>query len=308
MKQQTIKKDINCFGVGLHSGETVSLNLYPADEDTGIVFLHTGENGTRRLDLSPYMVTSTDLATTIGHGEISISTVEHLLAAISGLGIDNLYIEVQGNELPIMDGSAASFVFLLRSAGMRRQRKPKNILCFDRSLVFKEDQRWIKVEPYQGFRIEYSIDFEHPMIGQQTCLFEYDPQEFMQSLSKARTFGFLSDVEKLQSLGFALGGSLENAVVLDEYGIVNPDGLRYPDELVRHKVLDFMGDMALMGANLWGSFEVHCSGHAFNNAFLRFLERNKDDYLRWVDFDGHEESPEKVPQPEGVEQPEPAWA
>lgn len=287
MKQQTIKKEIKCSGVGLHSGQRVSLCLRPADEDAGIIFLHKGPKGQRRLDLSPHNVSSTELATTIGRNGVRIATVEHLLAAINGLGIDNIYIEVEGTELPIMDGSAASFVFLIRSAGIRKQRKVRQVLAFKKSLMFKEGKRFIKVTPYQGMRIRYTIEFDHPMIGEQSFLFEHDPQQFIRSLSKARTFGFLRDVEKLQTMGLALGGSLDNAVVLDDYGVINPGGMRFSDELVRHKVLDFIGDMTLMGVSLWGSFEVYCSGHAFNNSFFRFLHSQRQDYLYPVDFGSH---------------------
>ncbi len=307
MRQQTIKKDVKCSGVGLHSGERVNLHMRPAEEDAGLVFLHKGPGGSKRLVPSPHSVKSTELATTIGNGDVSISTVEHLLAAVSGLGIDNLYIEVEGDELPIMDGSAASFVFLLRTAGLRRQRLPRRVLGLSRPLVYKNGQRWIKAEPYNGLKIKYTIDFSHPLVGSQSYQFEQNTQHFIRSLAKARTFGFLQDVEKLQSQGLALGGTLNNAVVLDEYGIVNPDGLRYSDELVRHKILDFMGDMSLMGTSLWGSFEVHCSGHSFNNSFLRFLDENRDDYLHRVDFNGQEVT---VPEyePRGAYQPQPAWA
>ncbi len=306
MRQQTIKKDIRCFGIGLHGGERVCLHLRPAAEDTGLVFVHKGVDGSRRFNLSPHQVISTELATTIGNSEASISTVEHLLAAVFGLGIDNLYIEVHGDELPIMDGSAATFVFLLRSVGFRRQRLPKRILSFNRHVEYKSGERWIKVKPYKGLKINYTIDFAHPMVGRQSFSFEHDPQQFIRSLAKARTFGFLQDVEKLQSMGLALGGTLNNAVVLDEYGVINPDGLRFSDELVRHKILDFMGDMALMGTPVWGAFDVHCSGHAFNNSFLRFLDKNKDDYLSWVEFDnqGHMLNvpvPERLPQTEPVQ-------
>lgn len=300
MKQQTIKKEIKCTGIGLHSGHNVSISLRPAAEDAGIVFVHKGSSGQHRLELSPHNVTSTELATTIGINGTRIATVEHLLAALSGLGIDNIYIEVEGSELPILDGSAASFVFLLNSAGIRKQRKNRRVLAFKKPLMFKEDTRWIRVTPYEGMRIKYTINFDHPMIGQQSFFFEHNCQHFIKSVAKARTFGFLRDVEKLQSMGLALGGSLDNAVVLDEYGVINPGGMRFSDELVRHKILDFMGDMTLMGASLWGSFEVHCSGHAFNNSFLRFLNKNKEDYLQPVDFGAgllEQEQPafEKVP-------------
>lgn len=305
MKQQTIKKEIKCSGIGLHSGKKVSLNLRPADEDAGIILVHKSEKGQRRLDLNPHNVTSTELATTIGQNGVRIATVEHLLAAVNGLGIDNIYIEVEGTELPIMDGSAASFVFLIRSAGIRKQRKFRHVLAFKKPVMFKEDRRFIRVTPYKGLRIRYTVDFDHPMIGEQSLLFEHDPQQFIRSLAKARTFGFLRDVEKLQEMGLALGGSLDNAVVLDEYGVINPGGMRFNDELVRHKVLDFMGDMTLMGTILWGSFDVHCSGHAFNNSFFRFLDSNRDDYLHPVDFGSHElghpvSEVERVPRTEPV--------
>lgn len=284
MKQQTIKKEIKCSGIGLHTGQKVSLCLSPAEEDTGIVFVHKGADGQHRLELSPHNVISTDLATTLGANGTHVSTVEHLLAALNGLGIDNIYIEVEGTELPIMDGSAASFVFLIHSVGIRKQRQARQIFTFKKPVLFKEDGRWIRVTPYEGMRIRYTIDFDHPMIGQQSFCFEHDPARFIKSLSKARTFGFLRDVENLQSMGLALGGSLDNAVVLDEYGVINPGGMRFSDELVRHKVLDFLGDMTMMGVGLWGSFEVHCSGHAFNNSFLRFLDKHRQDYLQQVDF------------------------
>ncbi len=287
MKQQTIKKEIRCSGIGLHSGQRVSLSLRPADEDVGIIFVHKGPNGQHRLDLSPLNVTSTELATTIGRNGVGISTVEHLLAAVSGLGIDNIYIEVDGTELPIMDGSAASFVFLIRSAGIRKQRKSRRVMAFKKPLLFKEDKRWIRVTPYEGMRIKYTIEFDHPMVGKQSFLFVHDPQQFVRSLAKARTFGFLRDVEKLQSMGLALGGSLENAVVLDDYAVINPGGMRFSDEMVRHKILDFIGDMTLMGVSLWGSFEVYCSGHAFNNSFFRFLYDQREDYLHPVHFHTH---------------------
>ncbi|MFP4236118.1 MAG: UDP-3-O-acyl-N-acetylglucosamine deacetylase [Desulfonatronovibrio sp.] len=307
MKQQTIKKEIKCSGIGLHTGQKVSLCLRPAEEDTGIVFVHKGAQGQHRLELSPHIVTSTDLATTIGTNGTRISTVEHLLAALNGLGIDNIYIEVEGTELPIMDGSAASFVFLIHSAGIRKQRRARQVLAFKKPLTFKEDGRWIRVTPYEGMKISYTIDFDHPMIGRQSLSFEHDSGQFIKTLSKARTFGFLRDVENLQSMGLALGGSLDNAVVLDEYGVINPGGMRFSDELVRHKVLDFIGDMTMMGAGLWGSFEVHCSGHAFNNSFLRFLDKHREDYLQPVNFESY--SPGyALPEPETAPCTEPAMA
>ncbi|MFO7727630.1 MAG: UDP-3-O-acyl-N-acetylglucosamine deacetylase [Desulfonatronovibrio sp.] len=307
MKQQTIKKEIKCSGIGLHTGQKVSLCLRPAEEDTGIVFVHQGAQGQHRLELNPHNVTSTDLATTIGTNGKRISTVEHLLAALKGLGIDNIYIEVEGTELPIMDGSAASFVFLIHSAGIRKQHQARQIFAFKKPVAFKEDGRWIRVTPYEGMKIRYTIDFDHPMVGRQSFTYEHDSAQFIKYLSKARTFGFLRDVENLQSMGLALGGSLDNAVVLDEYGVINPGGMRFSDELVRHKVLDFLGDMTMMGVDLWGSFEVHCSGHAFNNSFLRFLEKHRDDYLHPVNFEPYN-SGFALPERETAPSTEPVMA
>jgi len=302
MRQKTIKRDISCSGIGLHSGKKVTLTLRPAPEDTGIIFVHKGEQGKTVISLSPDKVISTGLATTIGHNGVPIATVEHLLGAVYGLGLDNLYVEVSGEELPIMDGSATTFVFLLRSAGIRKQGKPKKVLAFTRAVNFKDGDKWIKVQPYQGFKVKYIIVFDHPMIGRQVFEFKHSPENFIRVVAKARTFGFLKDVEKLQQLGLALGGSLDNAVVLDDYGVINPEGLRFEDELVRHKVLDFIGDMAVMGLPLWGDFEVHCSGHAFNNAFLRFVHKHQDDFLKLIELKTQEQSKQSeqilIPQPE----------
>jgi len=304
MRQKTIKRAISCSGIGLHSGKKVTLTLRPAPEDCGIIFHHKGAQGKTVLTLSPGKVVSTGLATTIGQGTVSIATVEHLLGAVYGLGVDNLYVEVSGEELPIMDGSAASFVFLLRSAGLRNQSKPKKVFAFTRPVRFKDGNKWIKVEPYPGFKVKYVIEFDHPMIGRQEFEFKHSPENFMKMVAKARTFGFLKDVEKLQQMGLALGGSLDNAVVLDDYGIINPEGLRFKDEPVRHKILDFIGDMAVMGLPLWGAFEVHCSGHGFNNAFLRFVHKHQEDFLDLITLDTLPQlsQPEQaiLPQPEPV--------
>lgn len=279
MRQRTIKKKVECSGIGLHSGKKLRLVMRPAEQDAGIVFQHMGDDGKRTLRPRPERVVSTGLATTLGVGDRTIATVEHLMAAIAGLGIDNLVIEVHGNEIPIMDGSAASFVFLLRSAGIRKQSGAKRVFRVKRDLTFEKDGKKIRVAPYDGFRVTYTIDFDHPLVGEQTFTLDLSPEKFMREVSKARTFGFMKDVEMLQKNGLALGGSLENAVVLDEYGVINPDGLRFEDELVRHKVLDFIGDMHLLEHPLQGDFRVHCSGHEHNNAFLRYLSANSEYYL-----------------------------
>ncbi|MFP4128707.1 MAG: UDP-3-O-acyl-N-acetylglucosamine deacetylase [Desulfonatronovibrio sp.] len=307
MKQQTIKKEIKCSGIGLHSGQRVALCLRPAPENSGIVFECQVKQSRRTLRLSPYNVRSTDLATTIGEDDFHVSTVEHLLASLAGLCIDNLFVEVLGSELPIMDGSAASFVFLIRSAGIRKQKALRKVLTFKKPVLFREDNRWIRVQPGRGMGIDYTIDFDHPMVGRQHFAYHNEPDGFIQHLARARTFGFLKDVEKLQSMGLALGGSLDNAVVLDEFGVINPGGMRFHDELVRHKVLDFMGDMALMGAPLWGHFEVYCSGHAFNNSFLRFLDSNRDHLLEEVEMEPARQ-PSFIPQPEAMPAADPVPA
>lgn len=281
MNQTTVKKPIQCSGIGLHSGKMVTLTLRPAEENSGINFYIATPKGSQRISPRPDQVIATGLATTIGNADGSVSTVEHLLAAIRGLGIDNLRIDVHGGELPIMDGSAAPFVMLFKDAGLREQSAPRKVLRIKKPLSFQNGNKVISVEPYDGFRVEYTIDFAHPLIGVQTMTLEVTPESFSE-ISKARTFGFLHDVEALYARGLALGGSLDNSVVLDEHGVVNQEGLRYPDEFVRHKILDFIGDMAMIDLPLQGKFKVSCSGHALNNQFLRALNENREIYLEEV--------------------------
>jgi|UPI0003251604 UDP-3-O-[3-hydroxymyristoyl] N-acetylglucosamine deacetylase len=290
MNQTTIKKSIACSGVGLHSGKTVRMVLHPAAEDTGIVFdIHTAQ-GVRRIAPEPQVVIATGLATTLGMDGASVATVEHLLAAIRGLEIDNITVEIEGGEVPIMDGSAASFVMLLRNAGIRRQTSARKVFRIARPVHYERDGKSIRALPYDGFRVEYRIEFPHPLIGRQTLSIDITPESFGE-IAKARTFGFLREVEYLHSKGLALGGSLDNAIVLDDYSVLNPDGLRSPDEFVRHKVLDFVGDMAMMGVPLQGHFIVECSGHALNNGFLRMLEENASLYLEAVELPVAEQHP-----------------
>jgi UDP-3-O-[3-hydroxymyristoyl] N-acetylglucosamine deacetylase len=299
MKQLTIRKPVHCSGIGLHSGRKVELTLRPADENTGIVFFVHGEKGKARLEPGPHKVVSTGLATTLGENGVRVATVEHLLAAVRAMGIDNLQIDVQGGEVPIMDGSAASFVFLINSAGLRNQDEPRKAFRIKKKVAFRKDGKAIEAEPSDTFEVEYSINFPHPLIGDQSMDFALSPESFSRSVSKARTFGFLKDVEMLQKSGLALGGSLDNAVVLDEYGVVNPGGLRYDDEFVRHKVLDFIGDMALSPLPLLGRFKVFCSGHQFNNEFLRHVVDNASTCLETVSHPLPDTGDETVPQAEG---------
>ncbi len=282
MNQKTIRKPVSCSGIGLHSGKKVHLSLRPAPEDAGILFCVRDDSGSRFLKPSPDAVRSTRLATTLSRGKDSIATVEHILAAVRGMGLDNIRIEVQGGELPIMDGSAAPFVYLLRLAGVQVQRAPRRVLALKKAVEFAREGKWIKASPCQGFVVDYGIEFNHPRIGRQQFSLDLTPETFARRVAKARTFGFLREVEMLRAAGLALGGSLENAVVLDEYGVVNEDGLRFKDEFVRHKVLDFVGDMAMAELPLWGRFEVHASGHALNNEFLRYITANADEYLEEV--------------------------
>jgi UDP-3-O-[3-hydroxymyristoyl] N-acetylglucosamine deacetylase len=257
----------------------VDLVLRPAAEDTGILFSLRDGSGSTFLTPAPSLVVETSLATVLGDGRETVATVEHLLASINGMGIDNIHIEVTGKEVPIMDGSAASFVYLLKQAGVRTLNKPRKVLAFKKAVEFEQDGKYIKASPFDGLRVDYTIEFAHPLIGRQHMAMEITPENFTQHLAKARTFGFLKEVDYLHANGLALGGSLDNAVVLDEYNILNAEGLRFEDEFVRHKMLDFVGDIATFGARLQGHFEVFASGHALNNAFLRHLDENRDLYL-----------------------------
>lgn len=282
MQQATIQKSIHCGGIGLHSGKRVELRLDPAREDTGILFAVENGGESRSLRPGPEMVVDTGLATTLGHDDVQVSTVEHLLAAVYAMGIDNLRIRVSGGEVPIMDGSAGSFVYLLKQAGLRRQGKPRRTLEIKKPLFFEKGDKYIKAFPHDGLLVDYTIDFPHPLIGRQHLNLEVDRAGF-EDVARARTFGFLREVEYLHANGLALGGSLDNAVVLDEYRIVNDGGLRFPDEFVRHKVLDFIGDIAVLNYPIRGRFEVFASGHKLNNDFLRYLWDNSEEYLRKAD-------------------------
>jgi len=299
MKQTTIKKTIGCSGVGLHSGKTVQLTLRPAPEDTGIIFHIHGKDGVKVVSPQPDAVIATGLATTLGIDGASVATVEHLLAAIAGMQIDNIVIEIQGGEVPIMDGSAASFVFLLRDTGIKQQSKNRTVARIKKAIKFEQDGKWIDAKPYEGLYIDFRIDFDHPLIGKQNMALDITPDSFASTLSKARTFGFMREVEYLQKNGLALGGSLANAIVLDDYTVLNEDGLRFEDEFVRHKILDFIGDMALLGMPLQGHFTVHCSGHALNNGFLRAVSENAEIYLESVTLETPEQIPHAVTAPAG---------
>ena len=273
LNQRTLKNSIRATGVGLHTGKKVLMTLYPAPPDSGIVF--------RRIDLTPPVdiaahaenVGETTLGTTLHKGEAKISTVEHLLSALAGLGIDNLVIEVNAPEVPIMDGSAGPFVFLLQSAGIEEQKEPKRFIRILESVRVEDGDKWASFDPYDGFRVNFEIEFNHPTFKKhsQTATMDFSTTSFLREVSRARTFGFMRDLESLRAHNLALGGNLDNAIVLDDNRILNEDGLRYEDEFVKHKILDAIGDLYLLGHSLIGEFSGFKSGHALNNKLLRKL-------------------------------------
>ena len=273
IKQRTLKNVIRATGVGLHTGDKVYMTLRPAAPNTGIVF--------RRTDLAvPVDIPSrcenvgdTRLSTTLVKGEARVSTVEHLLSAMAGLGIDNAYVDLSAPEVPIMDGSAGPFVFLLQSAGIEEQNAPKRFIRIKKSLRVEDGDKWCRFEPFDGFKVGFSIEFRHPIFSTRTSTAEIDfsTTSFVKEVSRARTFGFMRDIEMLRERSLALGGSMDNAIVLDDYRVLNEDGLRYEDEFVKHKILDAIGDLYLLGHSLIGAFFGHKSGHELNNRLLRTL-------------------------------------
>lgn len=277
IKQRTLKNCIKATGVGLHSGKKVLVTLRPAPAHSGIVF--------RRVDVTPAVeiparaenVGDTRLSTSLAKGEVRIATVEHLLSAFAGLGIDNAYVDVSAPEVPIMDGSAGPFVFLIQSAGIEEQSAPKQFVRIKRPVAVEDGDKWARLEPFDGFKVSFSIDFDHPLFDETIKFAEVDfsTTSFVREVSRARTFGFLKEVEMLREKDLALGGSLQNAVVIDDYRVLNEDGLRYEDEFVRHKILDAIGDLYLLGHGLIGAFRGHKSGHALNNRLLRRLLADK---------------------------------
>jgi UDP-3-O-[3-hydroxymyristoyl] N-acetylglucosamine deacetylase len=284
LKQRTVKQLVKTVGVGLHSGTKVELTLRPAAADTGIVF--------RRVDLNPIVdfsasatgVGDTRMASTLEQDGAKVSTVEHLMSACAGLGIDNLYVDLTAEEIPIMDGSASSFVFLLQQAGLQEQDAAKKFIRVKKSVEVREGQgaqaKWARLEPFNGFKLKFFIEFNHPAVDGtgQTAEVDFDIESYVKEVSRARTFGFMQDVETLRGMGLARGGSLENAIVMDEYRVLNSDGLRYDNEFVRHKILDAIGDLYLIGHPLLASYTAHKSGHGLNNQLLRALLAQPDAY------------------------------
>jgi UDP-3-O-[3-hydroxymyristoyl] N-acetylglucosamine deacetylase len=295
LKQRTLKSLIRATGVGLHSGAKVTMTLRPAAPDTGIVFRRVDLPELVDLRADPYLVGDTRLASCLERDGARIGTVEHLMSALAGLGIDNCYVDVDAPELPIMDGSAGPFVFLIRSAGIEEQNAPKVFVRVKKALEVKDGDKWARLEPYEGFRLTFSIVFQHPVMQKSgtSVTVDFGDDAYVQEVARARTFGFMQDVETMQSMGLALGGSLDNAIVMDEYRVLNQDGLRLPDEFVRHKVLDAVGDLYLLGHPLLASFSAHKSGHALNNQLLRALLADETAWER-VSFGDAMPAPQRV--------------
>jgi UDP-3-O-[3-hydroxymyristoyl] N-acetylglucosamine deacetylase len=278
IKQRTPKKVIQATGVGLHSGDKVLLTLRPAPINTGIVFRRTDLPSLVEIPASYENVSDTMLCTSLQHRGVKVATVEHLLSALAGLGIDNAYVDINAAEVPIMDGSSAPFVFLIQSAGIREQNAAKRFIRILKPIRIEENGKYVQFVPYNGYKISFTIDFDHPVFNDkpQTATFEFSSTAYVKEVCRARTFGFLSDYEKLRECDLAKGGSLDNAVVVDDYRVLNEDGLRFNDEFVKHKVLDAIGDLYLLGAGLIGAFEGYKSGHELNNKLLRALIAQQD--------------------------------
>ncbi len=278
IRQRTLKNIIRATGVGLHSGEKVYLTLKPAPVNAGIVFVRTDLEPAVEIHANAEAVGSTNLATALCSNGVTISTVEHLLSAMAGLGVDNAYVEVSASELPLMDGSASPFVFLLQSAGLEEQDAYKKFIRIKKPVVVRDGDKFASLEPHSGFKLSFSIDFDHPAIGEdvQSTVMDFSTTAFVKEISRARTFGFMKDLEYFKSNNLARGANMENAVVLDEYRVLNDEGLRYHDELVRHKVLDAIGDLYLLGHSLIGEYKANKSGHALNNNLLRELLAQED--------------------------------
>lgn len=273
LQQRTLKSLIRATGVGLHSGVKVTLTLRPAAPDTGIVFRRIDLDPPVDLRADPFAVGDTRLASCLERDGVKVATVEHLMSALAGLGIDNAWVDVDAAEIPIMDGSAAPFVFLIQSAGIEPQNAPKRFIRVTKAVRVEEGDKWASLAPHEGFRLSFSIVFNHPVFdpSNRQVTVDFSEHSYVREVARARTFGFMQDVEAMRSQGLALGGSFDNAIVMDEYRVLNADGLRYGNEFVKHKVLDAVGDLYLLGHPLLGAFSAHKSGHALNNKLLRAL-------------------------------------
>jgi UDP-3-O-[3-hydroxymyristoyl] N-acetylglucosamine deacetylase len=292
VKQRTLKNPVQATGVGLHTGERVDMTLRPAPANSGIVF--------RRVDLSPVVeiraeaheVHDTRLSTCLEANGARVSTIEHLMSAFAGLGVDNAYVDLSSAEVPIMDGSAGTFVFLLQSAGITEQSVAKKFVRIKKTIEVRDGDKWVRFEPFNGYKLSFTINFAHPVFAatRQDAVVDMGEHSYIKEVSRARTFGFMQEVEAMRAQGLALGGNLDNAIVMDEYRVINPDGLRFEDEFVKHKVLDAIGDLYLLGHPLIGAFSGYKSGHALNNALLRAMLADEQAW-EFVTFDKTEEAP-----------------
>ena len=292
IQQRTLKNIIRATGVGLHTGQKVYMTLRPAAPNTGIVFCRVDLPQPVEIKADPYHVGDTRLSSCLEQDGVRISTVEHLMSALAGLGVDNLYVDLSAGEVPIMDGSAGPFVFLLQSAGIEEQPAAKKFIRILRPVEVTDGDKTARFEPHNGFKIEFSIDFDHPVFensAKSVCV-DFATTSYVKEVSRARTFGFMQEVEWMRAQGLALGGSLDNAIVLDEYRVLNNDGLRYDDEFVKHKVLDAIGDLYLLGYPVIGKFVAHKSGHALNNVLLRRLLEQQEAW-EYVSFDHADDAP-----------------
>ena len=306
LAQRTLKSLTKAVGVGLHSGQRVELTLRPAPADTGIVFRRVDLPQPVDIAISALAVTDTRLASTVSCGSAKVFTVEHLMSACAGLGVDNLFIDITAEEVPILDGSSASFVFLLQSAGIALQQAPKRFIRVVKPVLVEQGEgdniKWARLSPHHGYKLSFEIDFHHPAVDStgQCVAFDTETDSYVKDIARARTFGFTKDVEHMRANGLALGGGLDNAIVMDDYKVLNSEGLRYDDEFVKHKILDAMGDLYLLGRPLLAAYSAFRSGHALNNLLLRQLLSQPDAY-ELVSFDDERQAPK------GLAQLAPAW-
>lgn len=305
IQQRTLKNTIRATGVGVHTGEKVYLTLRPAPVNTGIIFQRVDLNPPVLIPATPLNVGDTALSTTLVKDGASVSTVEHLMSALAGLGIDNVYIDVNNAELPIMDGSAGPFVFLLQSAGIHEQNAAKKFIKIKKTVSIESDDKFVSLKPYRGFKVSMGIEYDHPVFSERQrchCEIDFNATSYVKEVSRARTFGFLSDAEKMRALNLALGASMDNTVVMDDFKVLNDDGLRYQDEFVRHKILDAIGDLYLVGNSILGEFSGFKSGHALNNQLMRELLAQEDAY-EIVELDKNDTIPKPFAPPIMVTEP-----
>ena len=302
LQQRTLKSLTRAVGVGMHSGQRVEITLRPAQVDTGIVFRRVDLPQPVDIPMSALAVSDTRLASTLSNGGAKVHTVEHLMSACAGLGIDNLYVDITAEEVPILDGSAASFVFLLQSAGIELQSAPKRFIRVLEPIEVREgegaNQKWARLDPYHGYKLSFEIDFDHPAVDStgQRVEFDMSVHNYSRDIARARTFGFTKDVEMMRANGLALGGGMDNAVVMDDYKVLNAGGLRYDDEFVKHKILDAMGDLHILGKPLLAAYSAFRSGHAMNNKLLRELLKRTEAW-ETVTFDNDRLAPKGFAQP-----------